>query len=122
MPGISISHYVAQFAAYPCGKFLARWLPEKRYNIFGFKFSLNPGPFNQKEHTLISVMTAVSFGGAYVTDIFVVQRLKIFYDQNEVGSKAGYQILLALSTQLLGYGCAGITRRFLVYPAQVTKN
>lgn len=65
-------------------------------------------------------MTAVSFGGAYVTDIFVVQRLKIFYDQNEVGSKAGYQILLALSTQLLGYGCAGITRRFLVYPAQVT--
>lgn len=104
MPGISVSHYVAQFAAYPCGKYMARWLPTREFNLFGWKFTLNPGPFNQKEHILISVMTSVSFGGAYVTDVFVVQRLKMFYNQNTLGGRAGYQILLALSTQLVGYG------------------
>ena len=30
---------------------------------------------------------------------------------------AAYQILLAVSTQILGYGFAGLTRRFLVRPA-----
>lgn len=110
MPGISISYYVAQFAAYPCGRCLARWLPTRHFEFFGWKFTLNTGPFNQKEHTLITVMTAVSFGGAYVTDIFVVQRLSIYYNQNHEGSRAGYQILLALSTQLLGYGMPWKTR------------
>lgn len=28
----------------------------------------------------------------------------------------GYQIITALSTNLIGYGLAGVTRRFLVYP------
>lgn len=28
-----------------------------------------------------------------------------------------YQILLALSTNLMGFGLAGLCRRFLVYPA-----
>lgn len=28
-----------------------------------------------------------------------------------------YQILLALSTNIMGYGFAGLTRRFLVYPS-----
>lgn len=52
-------------------------------------------------------------------DIFVVQRLPMFFDQNKLGGRAGYQVLLALSTQLIGYGCAGATRRFLVYPQQM---
>lgn len=28
-----------------------------------------------------------------------------------------YQILLALSTNIMGYGFAGLSRRFLVYPS-----
>ncbi|PWY71034.1 OPT oligopeptide transporter family [Aspergillus heteromorphus CBS 117.55] len=103
-PAISIYSLVAQLLAYPCGVFLAKVLPTRQWNLFGWKFTLNPGPFNQKEHMLITVMSNVSFGGtngtAYVTYIF----------------QAGFQILVTLSTQLLGYGCAGVVRRFLVYP------
>jgi OPT family oligopeptide transporter len=45
------------------------------------------------------------------TDIIIVQ--EAFYDQH-----FGYlfQILLFLTTQMLGYGIAGICRRWLVYP------
>ncbi|PYH89621.1 OPT oligopeptide transporter family [Aspergillus ellipticus CBS 707.79] len=99
-PTINIYSLVAQLLSYPCGVFLAKVLPTRQWNLLGWKFTLNPGPFNQKEHMLITVMANVSFGGpngtAYVTYIF--------------------QILVTLSTQLLGYGCAGVVRRFLVYP------
>ncbi|GAA83881.1 OPT oligopeptide transporter [Aspergillus luchuensis IFO 4308] len=81
---------------------------------------LNPGPFNQKEHMLITVMSNVSFGGtngtAYVTYIFQVLKAKSFYNLTSLYDQAGFQILVTLSTQLLGYGCAGVVRRFLVYP------
>lgn len=48
-------------------------------------------------------------------DIYVIQRLPKFFNQ-AWSSHIGYQITTSLSVQLLGYGLAGITRRFLVYP------
>lgn len=39
-----------------------------------------------------------------------------YFGQNYAKSFA-YQILLALSTNLMGFGLAGLCRRFLVYPA-----
>ena len=65
---------------------------------------------------LITIMANVSFGSLYTADIFVIQRLPRFFDQSW-SSNIGYQITTSLSVQLLGYGIAGITRRFLVYPA-----
>ncbi|OQE03698.1 hypothetical protein PENSOL_c001G03443 [Penicillium solitum] len=119
-PGIYLYTVVAQLVGYPCGVFLARVLPTTTYTIFGRNCSLNPGPFNQKEHMLITIMSNVAYGGlngtAYVTYIFQVLKLDIFYGMKELANSAGFQILLTLSTQLIGYGCAGITRRFLVYP------
>jgi OPT family small oligopeptide transporter len=119
-PGIYLYTVVAQLLSYPCGLFLARVLPTTPINVFGTNFSLNPGPFNQKEHMLISIMSNVAYGGlngtAYVTSIFQVLKLDMFYGMKELADSAGFQILLTLSTQLIGYGCAGIARRFLVYP------
>lgn len=120
-PGIWIYSFVAQLVCYPMGVAMAKYLPTKSVNILGQSFSLNPGPFNQKEHILITVMSNVSYGGsngtAYVTYIFQVLKLDIFYGEKELANSAGFQIMLALSTQLIGYGCAGLTRRFLVYPS-----
>ncbi|KAJ8607078.1 hypothetical protein MRB53_040514 [Persea americana] len=48
--------------------------------------------------------------------IIVTQRLPIFYNQSWASSWV-YQILLVLSTQIMGYGLAGIVRKALVYPA-----
>lgn len=44
------------------------------------------------------------------------QWLDIYFGQPYAKSFL-YQILLALSTNLMGYGLAGLTRRFLVYPS-----
>ncbi|KAI1296055.1 hypothetical protein EDD11_007614 [Mortierella claussenii] len=51
-------------------------------------------------------------GTAYAVDIIVIQR--VFYKQ-DFGFLAN--LLLILTTQLVGYGMAGILRRYLVYPA-----
>ena len=120
LPLIYFYSNVAQLVSYPCGRAMDRWLPTKKFNIFGRQVSLNPGPFNQKEHMLITIMSNVAWGGnngtAYVTSIFQVLKLERFYNEKNLANNAGFQILLVLSTQLIGYGCAGLTRRFLVYP------
>lgn len=65
-------------------------------------------PFNQKELAIIVVMAGVSFSVAYATDIILAQ--VVFYKQ-DFGIL--FQLLLVVSTQSLGYGIAGIMRKFL---------
>ncbi|KAG0042686.1 hypothetical protein BGZ83_000187 [Gryganskiella cystojenkinii] len=100
---MTIGILVAQLLAYPLGRLMARALPT------GF---LNPGPFNVKEHVLITLCANCAGGTAYAVDIVVIQR--VFYKQN---FGFGANFLLILTTQLLGYGMAGVLRRYLVYPA-----
>ena len=72
---------------------------------------LAQGRWNEKEHACVYISSNVSFGFAFATDIIVEQ--KKFYMQDV---DITYQILLTLSTQILGYAFAGITRRYLVRP------
>jgi hypothetical protein len=44
------------------GDAMAKYLPNREFNFFGWKFNLNPGPWNAKEHALIVV--ALSHIGA----------------------------------------------------------
>jgi len=73
---------------------------------------LGQGRWNEKEHSCVYVSSNVSFGFAFATDVIVEQRQ--FMGQ-EVPIM--YQLLLTLSTQILGYTFAGLTRRFLVRPS-----
>ncbi|KAK4143381.1 OPT oligopeptide transporter protein-domain-containing protein [Dichotomopilus funicola] len=73
---------------------------------------LAQGRWNEKEHSCVYVSSNVSFGFAFATDVIVEQTQ--FYKQ-EVGIV--YQLLLTISTQVLGYTFAGLTRRFLVRPS-----
>lgn len=107
-PSISIGPLVAQIVAYPIGHAWARIVPEREFNTFGLRWSLNPGPFNIKEHAVITVMAGVSFSVAYSTDIILAQM--VFYKQN---FGIPFQLLLTISTQSLGYGIAGVMRKFL---------
>lgn len=91
---------------------MARVMPTRLFRLFKFQFRLNPGPFNVKEHVLITIMANCGAGTAYAVDIIVIQR--VFYKQ-DFGFLAN--LLLILTTQLVGYGMAGILRRYLVYPA-----
>jgi OPT family small oligopeptide transporter len=108
------SIFFVQLISYLLGVLMAMVLPRKKYNILGWQFTLNPGPFNMKEHMLIGV--SVNAGGtvAYAVDIIAVQH--IFYKQN-IGALGS--ILLLITTQCLGYGMAGFLRRFLVTPANM---
>ncbi len=72
---------------------------------------LAQGTWNEKEHTCVYISSNVSFGFAFATDIIVEQTR--FYKQDV---SIIYQLLLILSTQILGYTFAGLTRRFLVRP------
>ncbi|KAG0150618.1 hypothetical protein CROQUDRAFT_652218 [Cronartium quercuum f. sp. fusiforme G11] len=116
LPGISLSVTFAQLIAYPIGCFMARFLPTRVFHIGKRSFTFNPGPFNMKEHMLISIMANASFGGAYATDVIAVLRIERFYNNPALGGNLGFQAALVLSTQLIGYTLAGLTRRFLVYP------
>ena len=110
-PSISIGPLVAQVIAYPIGHAWARIMPAKTFNTLGLRWSLNPGPFNMKEHAIITVMASVSFSVAYSTDIILAQL--IFYKQD---FGIIFQLLLTVSTQSLGYGIAGVMRKFLGMP------
>jgi OPT oligopeptide transporter protein len=77
-----------------------------------FRLWLAQGRWNEKEHACVYISSNVSFGFAFATDVIVEQHK--FYKQDV---PILYQILLTVSTQILGYAFAGLTRRFLVRPA-----
>ncbi|PNY24300.1 Sexual differentiation process protein isp4 [Tolypocladium capitatum] len=113
-------HLRCRFAArdltrtFRSGCFFARSLPDKSFTVFGKQFRLNPGPFNVKEHTIITIMTAAGTTSSYALDILLAQ--EVFYQQ---GFSFLFQFLLVLSTQAMGLGVAGIFRRFLVWPSSM---
>lgn len=107
-PTIGIGPLVAQIIAWPVGHGWARVMPKRVFTTFGIRWSLNPGPFNIKEHAIIVVMSSVSFSVAYATDIILAQL--VFYKQN---FGIPFQLFLTVSTQSLGYGIAGMLRKFL---------
>lgn len=113
-PSITITAIVAQFVSFWVGKGWERIMPDRVIRVAGVSFNLNPGKFNIKEHTVITIMSNVSFGGggAYATSIIISQQ---HYYGQYLGW--GYQILLVWSTQVIGYGLAGYARKFLVWPA-----
>jgi OPT family oligopeptide transporter len=111
-PSVFITGVVTQLTALPLGRLFEWALPTRRFNTFGYVWSFNPGPFNIKEHTCITVMANLVVMGAYSTDIVATQR--VFYNQNWGFL---YAILLTLSSQVIGYSLAGLVRQFLVWPS-----
>ncbi|TKY62595.1 Oligopeptide transporter 5 [Spatholobus suberectus] len=108
---LKISSVSAQIITLPLGNFMAATLPTKsiRVPFMKWSFSLNPGPFSLKEHVLITIFATSGSSGVYAINIITI--VKAFYHRS-IHPVAAY--LLALSTQMLGYGWAGIFRKFLV--------
>ncbi|KZV66463.1 OPT superfamily oligopeptide transporter [Peniophora sp. CONT] len=114
-PAPSIVPFLLMMIAHPIGKVLALALPISTYTLpGGMTISLNPGPWNIKEHALVFIMSNVSIGTPYAINAIVV-------GEHYYGLKLGFgfTILLVLATQLTGFGLAGLCRRFLVWPASM---
>ncbi|KAH6833122.1 oligopeptide transporter 4 [Perilla frutescens var. hirtella] len=116
-----ITQITVQVATLPIGHFMAAVLPAARFRLPGFgsrRFSLNPGPFNMKEHVLISIFanagSAFGNGSAYAVGIVTI--VKAFYGRN-ISFLAGW--LLIITTQVLGYGWAGLLRKYVIEPAHM---
>lgn len=113
-PAINFPSLVVQLLVYPIGCFWAKVVPTRVFNTFGMKWTFNTGPFTIKEHVVVTLMSNVSIGYAYSTDALLALQGKPFYNIN-LGW--GFQILFTLSSQLIGIALAGLSRRFLVWPA-----
>lgn len=115
-PSIYVTSNVPQLLAYPVGKLWEKVLPDVGFTLFGVRHTLNPGPFNKKEHMLITIMASISKDVPYTNYVVWMQYLPTYFNQSWA-INFGYQILISLSTNFIGYGLAGLCRRFLVYPS-----
>lgn len=115
-PNISLKASVVQLLLYPSGELMARILPHRKIKLWKWTIDLNPGPWNYKEQMLATIFFSVSAGTPYVSYNIHVQRLPHYY--NNQWADWGYQILLILSTNFMGFGFAGIIRKFAVYPVR----
>ncbi|KAF5660521.1 sexual differentiation process isp4 [Fusarium circinatum] len=101
----------------PCNTVRA-WtiVTDREFTTFGMTWTLNPGPFNVKEHSIIVVMASVSFSVAYATDIILAQ--VIFYKQD---FGLVFQLLLTISTQSAScrYVTVVLQLTLEVYPASM---
>ena len=116
-PAITIPVVAILLLVYPVGCFWARVVPNWTFKTFGVVWSLNPGPFNIKEHTVVTLMASVTYGYAYSTDALLALQAKSLYN-HDLG--VGFQLLFTISSQLIGVCLAGLGRRFLVWPAALT--
>ncbi|CAM0135682.1 hypothetical protein VKS41_005340 [Umbelopsis sp. WA50703] len=103
---LTLTPLIIQLVSFPIAKIMEKVIPRSRF--------FNPGPFTMKEHVLITVMANCSYQTSYAVDVITVQQL--WYKQN-IGWGGGF--LLVMTTQLVGYGMAGVLRPYLVYPASM---
>lgn len=95
--------------AYVLGDFMAVAIPRK-----GVLRYLNPHDFTRKEHASITIMASSAAMSALATEALSAQEL--FY--GGYPSKAA-GIFIVLSSQLLGFGVAGLLRSIIVQPVKM---
>ncbi|KZS98527.1 OPT oligopeptide transporter [Sistotremastrum niveocremeum HHB9708] len=95
--------------SYVLGNAMATIIPRR-----GWFHYLNPGPFNKKEHAFIIIMSGAAANSALGTEVLAVQRLYYNITPNPASS-----IFMLWSSQLLGYGIAGLMRSVLLYPSKM---
>jgi hypothetical protein len=99
---LTISGILAQILVLPAGRFMAAVLPDKEVSILGGRlgsFNLNPGPFNVKEHVIITIFAncGVSYGGGDAYSIGAITVMKAYYKQTLSFACA---LLIVLTTQV----------------------
>ncbi|CCE77999.1 Piso0_000609 [Millerozyma farinosa CBS 7064] len=114
-PAITLPSSACQILIYPCGLLLS-YLPNLKIPLFkGRHIMLNPGPWSFKEQMLASMMVSIT-STPYVEGPIYAMKMSSFYGENWVSW--GFQILWGISTQFVGFGLAGIIRKFCIYPSK----
>ncbi|KAI4315569.1 hypothetical protein L6164_028365 [Bauhinia variegata] len=112
---LTITAISAQIAVLPIGQLMASKITDRVFfRGTPWEFNLNPGAFNVKEHVLITIFANSGAGTVYA--IHVVTAVKVFYKRH---ISLFVSFLLVITTQVLGFGWAGIFRNYLVDPASM---
>ncbi|XP_061352431.1 oligopeptide transporter 6-like [Gastrolobium bilobum] len=112
---LSVTSISAQIVVVPIGHFMARTLPTRVFfRDTRFEFSLNRGPFNIKEHVLITIFA--NSGAGTVSASHILSAVKLIYRRKLSFLPA---LLVMLTSQVLGFGWAGLFRKFLVEPGEM---
>lgn len=91
-----ITSICAQIAVVPLGHLMARTITTRVFfQGTKWEFTLNPGPFNVKEHVLITIFANAGAGSVYATHI--LSAVKLFYKRKLSLLPA---ILIMLTTQV----------------------
>ena len=83
-----VTQITVQVASLPVGHFMARVLPRTKRRapalLGGGEWSLNPGPFNMKEHVLISIFAnaGFAFGGGNAYAVGIIDIIRAFYHRH----------------------------------------
>ncbi|WVQ64639.1 OPT family small oligopeptide transporter [Kwoniella botswanensis] len=112
-PSLSLGYVVAQLLVHPIGKAWEK-LPRWRVPLGPLAFDINPGKWSIKEHSLIAICVNLTAGTAYAMGSLVAITSPVYWNRDY---GAGFSFLYLLTTQALGFGLAGLSRRWLVYPA-----
>ncbi|KAG5360016.1 Oligopeptide transporter 2 [Yarrowia sp. C11] len=117
LPAITLSAGVCQLLLYPCGRILQYCLPDWGFTFRGKRYTLNPGVWSQKEQLLATIMVSCASSNPYISSNIITQAMPIFYNQ-DFAKGFGYQFVLALVTQYMGFGLSGLLKRVAVYPVK----
>ncbi|KAL8280305.1 hypothetical protein RQP46_007222 [Phenoliferia psychrophenolica] len=109
---VYVSQLFLQVIAYALGVSWHKLLPKaSRGRFWAF---LNPGPFNIKEHVCIMIMSSTATDSALAISVFAADEL--YYN---IVPNYGVAIFTLLGSQLFGYGIAGLSRSFTVFPTYI---
>ncbi|KAK3022785.1 hypothetical protein RJ639_046887 [Escallonia herrerae] len=112
---LTVSSISAQIAVVPLGHLMARTITDRVFfQGTRWQFTMNPGPFNIKEHVLITIFANSGAGTVYATHI--LSAVKLLYKRKLTFLPA---FIVMITTQVLGFGWAGIFRKYLVEPGEM---
>nr|GLL28258.1 oligopeptide transporter 6-like [Ipomoea trifida] len=95
---MSVTAISAQIAVVPFGHLMAKMITERVFfKGTWMEFSLNPGPFNVKEHVLITIFANVGAGSVYATHI--LSAVKLYYNK-PLGIIPAFLIMLTTQVKL----------------------
>ncbi|GMM51601.1 Opt2 protein [Starmerella bacillaris] len=117
-PSISLSSVAIQILIAYTGKAMSG-IPNFSFPVgFGRRCTFGGGKWNYKEQMLATCGMGVGNQFPYSQYVVLALGNSYFYNFQEAIS-FGFIILLTLSTNLMGFGLAGIFRVFLIYPVRM---
>mmetsp|Transcript_36535 Transcript_36535/g.58922 ORF Transcript_36535/g.58922 Transcript_36535/m.58922 type:complete len:726 (-) Transcript_36535:832-3009(-) len=105
----SIPPIFLNIISYPIFLACAKYIPSKKFSVFGMTIDTNPGPFNVREHLMVGVVTTDAAGSAYVANT-------LYFMEELLGQNIGFfgDFLLIFVTKVIGLGFAGFFFKYLI--------